>query len=60
MYDTEDKGFLTPTDLQRISNQLDLYLSTEQIQYIIKRASSDGENISAEDFAFHMKIEDHV
>lgn len=59
LFDSKHSGALTATDLQRISNQFDLYLSSEQINLIMQRASVDGQAITLADFEYIMKKEDY-
>lgn len=57
LFDTKGQGVLTATDLQRISNESDLYLTSEQVNLIMQRASIDGQSITLADFEYIMKKE---
>eukprot|EP00353_Schmidingerella_taraikaensis_P014158 CAMPEP_0185583192 /NCGR_PEP_ID=MMETSP0434-20130131/21372_1 /TAXON_ID=626734 ORGANISM="Favella taraikaensis, Strain Fe Narragansett Bay" /NCGR_SAMPLE_ID=MMETSP0434 /ASSEMBLY_ACC=CAM_ASM_000379 /LENGTH=166 /DNA_ID=CAMNT_0028202203 /DNA_START=6 /DNA_END=506 /DNA_ORIENTATION=- len=58
LFDNTERGRLTKKDMRRISNELDLYLKSEEIELIFSRASTDGEYITLEDFMFHMRVQE--
>ena len=57
LFDTSQNGHLKKSDLRRISNELDIYLTSEQIDLIFSRASVDQEVITVEDFEYFMQVE---
>ena len=58
LFDNQESGRLTKQDMRRISNELDLYLKTEEIDLIFSRAATDGEFITLDDFMFHMRVQE--
>ncbi len=59
LYDFGNKGYLNHLDLQRISNETDLYMTSEQIGLILQRASIEGGQITLADFEYIMKNEEY-
>ena len=57
LFDFSDTGKINRTDMRRISNTLDIYLTSEQIDLMFQRASSDGDYITLEDFYYHSRVE---
>ena len=58
LFDNAENGRLSKQDMRRISNELDLYLKSEEIDLIFERASEDGQFITLEDFMFHMRVKE--
>ena len=55
VFDEENTGRLTRDMLRKMAMELGYFLSKDDVDEIFERASSDGENITFEDFHFFMK-----
>ena len=56
LFDNNGKGFLDKDDFKRCLAEFDIEIDSEQCHLLFVRASSDGDKITFEDFAFFMKV----